>query len=112
MTGTIVIEIVGLKDLDCSPFPCDANRTCGLFACYPSGKLIPAVGALKDALEAVYGNRVQVLLTLIDDIVPAHVRTILETEYPSLPIVRVNGRLTRIGRIALDRIITEIEKEL
>jgi hypothetical protein len=111
MTGTIALEIVGLKDIDCSPFPCDTNRTCGLSACHPSGKLIPAVEALKHALEAVYGNRVKVRLTLIDDTVPDHIRVILETEYPPLPIVLVNGRLTRIGRIALDRITAEIEKE-
>jgi hypothetical protein len=50
-------------------------------------------------------------LTLIDDNVPAHIRKILETDYPPMPMVLVNGRLTRIGRIVLDRIKDEIEKE-
>jgi hypothetical protein len=112
MTGTIPIEIVGLADAECSPFPCDADRTCGLSACHPAGKLIPAFEALKKALHAVYDDRVLLRLTLIDDTVPDHIRTILETEYPPLPIILVNGRLTRIGRIALDRIMAEIDKEL
>ena len=48
-------------------------------------------------------------LTLIDDHVPDHIRAILEKDYPPIPMVLVNGKLTRIGRIALDRIKNEIE---
>jgi hypothetical protein len=55
---------------------------------------------------------VDVKLTLIDDGVPDHIRTIIEREYPPIPMVLVNGRITRIGRISLDRIKNEIEKEL
>ena len=109
MTGTVIVEIVGLKYSECSPFPCNEERTCGLFACHPSGKLNNAADALKKELHAIYGDRVDVRLTLIDEQVPDHVRTILETEYPPLPIVLVNGKLTRIGRIALDRIKKEID---
>lgn len=112
MTGTVTVEIVGLKTSECSPFPCDENRTCGLTGCYLSGKLENAFAELKQVLGRVYGNRVDVQLTLIDNGVPDHIRTIIEKEYPPIPMVLVNGRLTRIGRISLDRIKNEIEKEL
>lgn len=112
MTGTVIVEIVGLKASECSPFPCDENRTCGLTACYLSGKLTDASAELKNVLEKAYGNRVDVRLTLIDNGVPDHIRAIIEKEYPPIPMVLVNGRLTRIGRISLDRIKNEIEKEL
>jgi hypothetical protein len=36
------------------------------------------------------------------------VKQLIETDYPPLPIVLVNGKLTRIGRIVLDRIKKEI----
>ncbi|MEN6395281.1 MAG: hypothetical protein ABFC78_02225 [Methanoregula sp.] len=97
-----------MKYSECSPFPCDANRTCGLSKCHPTGKLTNAVEALKEVIRETYGDRVTVKLTLIDDKVPDHIRTILETEYPPIPMVLVNGKLTRIGRIALDRIKNEI----
>ena len=109
MSDPILVEIVGLKSSECSPFPCDANRTCGLSACYPSGKLVQAFDALKTRVSETFGNRVEMRLTLIDDGVPDHIRAILETEYPPLPMVLVNGKLTRIGRIVADRITNEIE---
>lgn len=112
MTGTVLVEIVGLKNSECSPFPCNADRTCGLSACHPSGRLADAVKALKAELAAIYGERIEVQLTLIDEHVPDHIRKILETEYPPLPMVLVNGKITRIGRIALDRIKMEIESLL
>src|SRR5208337_4716870 len=82
MTGTILVEIVGLKSSECSPFPCDENRTCGLSECYPSGNLVQAFDALKAKVQEIYGNRVEMKLTLIDDDVPDHIRSILEKEYP------------------------------
>jgi len=109
MSDAILVEIVGLKSSECSPFPCDGNRTCGLSACYPSGKLDRAFEALKARINEIYGNRVEVKLTLIDEMVPEHIRAILEKEYPPIPMVLVNGKLTRIGRIVADRIISEIE---
>jgi len=109
MSDTILVEIVGLKSSECSPFPCDGDRTCGLSACFPSGKLVKAFEALKERVTETYGNRVEMKLTLIDDGVPDHIRTILEREYPPIPMVLVNGRLTRIGRIVSDRILNEIE---
>jgi hypothetical protein len=112
MTDTVHVEIVGLKTSECSPFPCDENRTCGLTGCYLSGKLTDAYKELKNVLEAVYGDRVDLKLTLIDDGTPDHIRAVIEQEYPPIPMVLVNGKITRIGRISLDRIKSEIEKEL
>jgi len=110
MSDAILVEIVGLKYSSCSPFPCDENRTCGLSACYPSGKLTQAFEALKSRLHETYGNRVETKLTLIDEKVPDHIRVILEKDYPPIPMVLVNGKLTRIGRVVADRIINEIEQ--
>ena len=112
MAGTVNIEIVGLKTSECSPFPCDEDRTCGLEGCYHSGKLVDAFNELKKILQETYGERVNLTLTLIDNGAPEHIKTIIEREYPPIPMVLVNGRVTKIGRIALDRIKNEIEKEL
>jgi hypothetical protein len=112
MTGTVLIEIVGLKNSECCPFPCDEDRSCGLFGCFPSGNLTLAFEELKKVLAAEYGNRVETRLTLIDKETPDYIRTIIESEYPPLPMILVNGRITRIGRISLDRIKKEIEKEI
>jgi hypothetical protein len=109
MSDPVLVEIVGLKYSECSPFPCDADRTCGLSECHPSGKLAKAFEALKTVINETYGDRVIVKLTRIDDHVPDHIRAILEKDYPPIPMVLVNGKLTRIGRIALDRIKNEID---
>ena len=109
MSDRILVEIVGLKSSECSPFPCDANRTCGLSECYPSGKLTKTFDALKAVFKETYGDKVELRLTLIDDEVPSHIREILEKDFPPIPMVLVNGKLTRIGRIVLDRIKNEIE---
>ena len=63
MAGTVHVEIVGLKTSDCSPFPCDEERTCGLNGCYHSGKLGDAFAELKKVLLETYGNRVDIKLT-------------------------------------------------
>ncbi|MGA2913734.1 MAG: hypothetical protein ABSE07_09495 [Methanoregula sp.] len=111
MTGPVLVEIVGLNNAECGPFPCDENRTCGLSGCYPSGKLNTSFEELKRVLKHEYGDRVELKLTLIDKGTPDYIRSIIETEYPPLPMILVNGRLTRIGRISLERIKKEIEKE-
>jgi hypothetical protein len=109
MAGTIKVEIIGLKDSECCPFPCDENRTCGLSDCYPTGKFTAAFDALAAELRKDYDDRVELKLTLVDDGVPDYVKKIIETDFPPLPIILVNGKLTRIGRIALDRIKKEID---
>ncbi len=83
MTGTVVVEIVGLKNSECSPFPCDENRTCGLTGCFPTGSLTAAYEELKKVLMSEYGNRVELKLTLIDDRTPDYIQKIIETEYPA-----------------------------
>jgi len=112
MTGTVLVEVVGLKNAECSPFPCDENRTCGLSGCYPTGNLIAAFEELNKVVKNEYGDRVQLKLTLIDNGAPDYLQKIIENEFPPLPIILVNGRVTRIGRISLDRIKKEIEKEV
>ena len=112
MAGIVTVEIIGLKTSECSPFPCDEDRTCGLAGCYLSGKLNDAYNELEKVLKAAYGDRVDLKLTLIDGGAPDHIRAIIERDYPPIPMVLVNGRITRIGRISLDRIKREIEKEL
>jgi hypothetical protein len=112
MTDPVRIEIIGFKNAECSPFPCNDERTCGLSDCYPTNKLTAAFGALEAALKAKYGGRVSLSLTLLDHGTPDRIKMIIEREHPALPIVIVNGRVTPVGRIALDRIMKEIEKEL
>ena len=112
MAGIVTIEVIGLKDAECCPFPCDETRSCGLFACYPTGKLTSAFQALAAELKKEYGDRVDLKLTLVDDHVPDYVKKLIETDYPPLPMITINGKLTRIGRIAVDRIKKEIEREL
>ena len=111
MTGTVLIEIVSLKNAECCPFPCDENRTCGLSGCYPTGKLNEAFDELKKVLKNEYRNHVELKLTCIDNGAPDYIQKIIEKDFPPLPIILVNGRVTRIGRISLDRIKKEIEKE-
>ncbi len=108
----VTVEIVGLSESECGPFPCDETRSCGLEVCYPSNRMIDAVSALRDELEREYGDRVEILMTLIDEAMPEHVRAIIEERHPPIPIVLVNGRVTSIGRISLDLIKEEIEYAL
>jgi hypothetical protein len=112
MSSSVNVEIVGLKTSECSPFPCDEDRTCGLTGCYLKGKLTDAYEDLVLVLKKLYGDRVITKLTLIDGGAPDYIRTIIERDFPPLPMVLVNGRVTKIGRISLDRIKAEIEKEL
>jgi hypothetical protein len=112
MAGTVKVEVVGLKMSECSPFPCNENRTCGLDGCLYSGMLTNAFEELSRVLKETYGDRVELTLTLVDDEVPGYIRTIIEEQRPPIPMILVNGRVTKIGRIALDRIKAEIEKEL
>jgi hypothetical protein len=80
MTGPVLVEIVGLKNAECGPFPCDENRTCGLLGCHPSGKLDRAFEELRRVLNNEHGNRVELKLILIDTGAPEYIRSIIETE--------------------------------
>lgn len=113
MSFEIDIEIIGLEELSCGPFPCNDERSCELTECAPGEKLLPAVAALEKALKHEYGNAgISVHLTLIDDGLPQRIRSIIEEHQPPLPIILINGRVTPIGRISLPLIRAEIEKEL
>jgi len=112
MAHPVTIEIIGFKNAECSPFPCNEERTCGLSDCYPTNRLTAAFGALESALKARYGDRVTLSLTLLDSGVPERIRAIIAEHHPALPAVLVNGKVTPIGRIAVDRIVKEIEKNL
>ena len=112
MADPIVIEVIGYSDQDCGPFPCEPDRTCGLEECFPSGSLLKAIEALRHALGARYGDRVTLSVTLLDDGVPDRVQVIIERSHPPVPMVLLNGRVTPIGRIALPKIVAEIEKAI
>lgn len=112
MVSRVTVEVIGFKGASCSPFPCDENRSCSLTDCHPSGKLLPAFEALKKELKTAYGEKVTLRFTPLDDGIPDYVREIIDKHYPPLPIILVNGRLTPIGRIVVDKIRAEIEKEL
>jgi hypothetical protein len=109
MPDTLSIEIIGFSKSECGPFPCEPDRTCGLEECFPTGKFLAAVEALRHALAARYGERVTLTLTLLDDGVPERVKAIIERSHPPLPIVLLNGRVTPTGRISLTRIVREID---
>jgi len=112
MDQPLQIEIIGLKNASCSPFPCDEQRTCGLSACHPTGKLLPAVDALRQALSYEYGEKVTLSLVLIDDQVPDYVSEILQDQYPPIPFVLIDRRLVPMGRISLDQIKKEIDRRI
>ena len=112
MQEVIVVEVIGLRDSSCSPFPCDEDRTCGLSDCYPTGTLCCAFDALKQQIDQLYGEKVSLVLTLIDEQVPDHVMKVIEECYPPLPIILVNGKAAPIGRISLAPIRKEIDRLL
>ncbi|HTY14589.1 MAG TPA: hypothetical protein VMC42_02675 [Methanoregulaceae archaeon] len=112
MQDVITVEVIGLRDSSCSPFPCDEDRTCGLSDCYPTGTLCCAFDALKTVIDRLYGTRVSLVLTLIDEEVPEHVRHAIEESYPPLPFILVNGKVVPIGRISLPLIKKEIDRRL
>jgi hypothetical protein len=107
---SLLIEIVGLKDSSCSPFPCDETRSCGLTQCHPTGNLINATRALTDELKEIHGDSVTVKLILIDNEMPGHVRDIIDRECPPIPFILVDRKLVPMGRISLPQLEKEIEK--
>lgn len=112
MSNRVEIEIIGFQDSSCGPFPCDETRTCELEACAPTEMLLPAFDALKERMQELYGNRVALKLTLLDDGIPDYIETIIEEHHPPLPIVLVNGNVTPLGRISVPLLRREVEKYL
>ena len=109
MADPVEIEIVGYRESECGPFPCDGDRTCGLSDCYPSGQFLKAAESLRVYLAGIYGERVTVTVTLLDGGIPERIREIVESRHPPVPMILVNGRITAIGRISATRILREIE---
>ena len=112
MTSTVKIEVVGFSDSSCGPFPCDGDRTCELEKCAPSENLVKAFEALNERLKYIYGEKVEMKLSLLDDGIPEHILLIIEERHPPIPIIIINGRATPIGRISLPQIKEEIDKLL
>jgi hypothetical protein len=112
MAEKVTVEIVGFSESECSPFPCDENRTCGLDDCAPYGRLTAAFDALTERLKAEYGGRVEAKLTLLDSGVPDYVKAIVDRESPPIPLVLINGVWRPIGRISYDPIKREIDRAL
>jgi len=100
VTTPVLLEIVGYKDSECSPFPCDENRTCGFSSCAPSGSLVKAFEALKTEVLKEFGEKVRVQLTLLDDGVPDYIKQIYERDHPAIPMVLLQGRVIPVGRIS------------
>jgi hypothetical protein len=112
MGTIIVVEVIGFSDSTCGPFPCGEHRSCELEKCAPSEELPKAVEALKERVSGIYGDRVAVSLTLLDDGIPDYISAIIEERHPPIPIVLVNGKVTPLGRISLPLLAKEIEKYL
>ena len=111
--NTIAIEVVGYKDSECSPFPCDENRTCELSSCNPSNKLIPATEALRTRLQEEFPtDNISIHLILLDEGVPDFVREIYEAEHPAIPMILINRKLFPIGRISWPQIRDAIRQTL
>ncbi len=100
VTIPVLLEIVGYKNSECSPFPCDENRTCGFSSCAPSGSLLNAFEALKNEVFKEFGEKVSVQLTLLDDGVPDYIKQIYERDHPAIPMILLQGRVIPVGRIS------------
>jgi hypothetical protein len=112
MSSKVTVEVVGFSDSFCGPFPCDGDRSCELEKCAPSEELVKAFDALKDRIKHIYGDNVNLKLTLLDDGVPEYIVEIIEKNHPPLPLILVNEKITPIGRISLPMIREEIDKNL
>jgi hypothetical protein len=106
---TITIEIIGFENSPCGPFPCDDSRSCELEACAPTEKMVTASEALQNRLRELYGDRIVVKVTLLDDEIPDYVQTIIEKHHPPIPIVLINGAVTPLGRISLPLVKKHLE---
>lgn len=110
--NTVNVEIVGYRDSECSPFPCDENRTCELSVCHPSNRLVAATEALRIRLKEEISNDIQIQLTLLDDGVPDYIRELYESQYPAIPMILINQKLVPIGRISWPQIRDAVNKVL
>ena len=112
MTEVVTLEIVGYKDSECSPFPCNEDRTCGLFSCAPKGELTFAYSALMEEVLKEFGSQVSLKLTLLDENVPNYIRELYEMHNPAIPMILINGNISPIGRISWPMIRDAIHQDL
>lgn len=98
--NVITVEVVGYQNSECSPFPCNDERTCELSACKPSNLLINATEALRARLKEEFSEEITVSLTLLDEHVPDYIRKIYEEKNPAIPMILINGTLLPLGRIS------------
>lgn len=108
----IHVEVVGFTYRPCGPFPCDAERTCGLTECFGKEKLSFAFPALKKALEEKYGDSVLVELVSLDAEIPEWVKKIVADEHPPIPFILINRKVVPVGAVSVPKISEFIEKEL
>lgn len=112
VTHILTLEVAGFAHTECSPFPCDEDRTCGLSSCAPSGNLIKAFDALKTEIVKEFGDKVSVRLTLLDQHVPDYIRAIYEREHPAIPMIILEGNIVPVGRISWPQIREAITDRL
>lgn len=108
----VTVEVIGFTYRPCGPFPCDADRSCGLSECYEKEKLSFAFTALKKALLEKYGDKVEVVLVSLDAEIPEFVRDLVRAEHPPLPIILVNHKLVPVGAVSVPRISEYIDMVL
>ncbi len=110
--SSVTVSIIGFTYRPCGPFPCDADRACGLTECYEKEKLSFAFPALEKALAEKYGEKVSVELIALDKEIPEFVRELVAKEHPPLPIVLVNGELVPVGAVSVPKISEYIDLAL
>ncbi|HJJ38671.1 MAG TPA: hypothetical protein O0X42_00905 [Methanocorpusculum sp.] len=108
----ITVEVVGFTYRPCGPFPCNAERTCGLSECFEKEKLSFAFPALKKALDEKYGDKVSVELVSLDNGIPEWVKEIVMKEHPPLPIILLNKKVIPVGAVSVPKISEYIEQNL
>ncbi len=108
----VQVEVVGFTYRPCGPFPCDADRSCGLTECFEKEKLSFAFPALKKALGEKYGEKVSVELVSLDAEIPERIKKIVADEHPPLPFILINGAVVPVGAVSVPKISEYIEKAL
>ena len=80
MTGTVLIEIVGLKNSECCPFPCDERPLLRTFRMFSFGKSHCGIRRTKKSSgsQGIWQIVLRLKLTLIDTETPDHIRKIIE----------------------------------
>lgn len=105
----VIVEVVGYTYRPCGPFPCDAERSCGLEECFQQEKLRFAYPALEKNLMEKYGDAIEITLTSLDKEIPERILELVKKEHPPLPIILINGELVPVGAISVPKISEYID---